>query len=408
MTCGEGGGVAVNDDALAERARCAIDPCHFYWQGRNDAVKPFSGNGARASELMGAMLNVQLDRLDGMVEAMRRERKKILEGIAPLGNLGLKVGADEQPGSRLRDAGDAEPAVRRKRRALCRRVPERDRRQDRPAQLHRMGPGADGRGRRASGDESVRDAGERRMPASSYSKDMCARSLDILNRTVMVGDAPAAHRRRRSPTSSTTSARRRGSCSAGCRRRESRDPQVEARRRAEIRHEGRGVRRDRTKGVANMRRDGKHALVATCGDCAQLRDSLGWRHRKRARAEDKPLSIYFVGCAAPTGFHGYLARGAAEAGKNLGVKVTYIYPDQLTIPNPGREDRRGDRGEGERHRALRISREDSPYAEVAARAKEAGIAVRQRRARRPRARRCAIPTTSSCSAPDRTRRRRAR
>ncbi len=42
MTCGEGGGVAINDDLLAERARCAIDPCHFYWQGRDDAVKPFS------------------------------------------------------------------------------------------------------------------------------------------------------------------------------------------------------------------------------------------------------------------------------------------------------------------------------------------------------------------------------
>ena len=52
-----------------------------------------------------------------------------------------------------------------------------------------------------------------------------------------------------------------------------------------------------------------------------------------AKADDKPLSIYFVGCSAPTGFHGYLARGAEEAGKNLGVKVTYIYPDQLTIPN---------------------------------------------------------------------------
>ena len=47
----------------------------------------------------------------------------------------------------------------------------------------------------------------------------------------------------------------------------------------------------------------------------------------------RDISIYFVGCAAPTGFHGYLARGAAEAGKNLGVKVTYIYPDQLTVPN---------------------------------------------------------------------------
>ena len=38
-----------------------------------------------------------------------------------------------------------------------------------------------------------------------------------------------------------------------------------------------------------------------------------------AKADDQ-ISIYFVGCAAPTGFHGYLARGAEEAGKNLGVK----------------------------------------------------------------------------------------
>ena len=36
------------------------------------------------------------------------------------------------------------------------------------------------------------------MPANAecrrtYSKDMCARSLEILNRTVMVRDPPAAH-----------------------------------------------------------------------------------------------------------------------------------------------------------------------------------------------------------------------
>src|SRR5579872_4088345 len=89
MTAGEGGGVAVNDDAVAERVRCAIDPCHFYWQGRSDAVQPFSGNGARASELMGAMLNVQLDRLDGMIAAMRAEKRQVLEGTRHLGNLGL-------------------------------------------------------------------------------------------------------------------------------------------------------------------------------------------------------------------------------------------------------------------------------------------------------------------------------
>ena len=59
MTAGEGGAVCTADDAIAERVRCAIDPCHFYWQGRSDQRKPFAGNGARASEIMGAMLNVQ-------------------------------------------------------------------------------------------------------------------------------------------------------------------------------------------------------------------------------------------------------------------------------------------------------------------------------------------------------------
>ena len=73
MSCGEGGGVAVNDDTIAERVRCAIDPCHFYWQGRSDAVQPFSANGARASELMGAVLGWDVERRREEVEAYRRE-----------------------------------------------------------------------------------------------------------------------------------------------------------------------------------------------------------------------------------------------------------------------------------------------------------------------------------------------
>jgi simple sugar transport system substrate-binding protein len=92
-----------------------------------------------------------------------------------------------------------------------------------------------------------------------------------------------------------------------------------------------------------------------------------------AKAQDHPLSIYFVGCAAPTGFHGYLARGAEEAGKNLGVKVTYIYPEQLTIPNQVQkiEEAIAAKANGI---ALCEFAEDAAYAEVAARAKEAGIA----------------------------------
>ncbi len=94
---------------------------------------------------------------------------------------------------------------------------------------------------------------------------------------------------------------------------------------------------------------------------------------QQAKADDKPINIYFVGCAAPTGFHGYLARGAAEAGKNLGVSVTYIYPDQLTIPNQVQkiEEAIAAKASGI---ALCAFAEDSAYAEVAAAAKAAGIA----------------------------------
>ena len=36
MTSGEGGGVSVNDERLAKRVRGAIDPCHYYWNGRDE------------------------------------------------------------------------------------------------------------------------------------------------------------------------------------------------------------------------------------------------------------------------------------------------------------------------------------------------------------------------------------
>jgi simple sugar transport system substrate-binding protein len=92
-----------------------------------------------------------------------------------------------------------------------------------------------------------------------------------------------------------------------------------------------------------------------------------------ASAKGDGISIYFVGCAAPTGFHGYLARGAEEAGKNLGVKVTYIYPDQLTIPNQVQKIEEAIAAQADGI-ALCEFAEDAAYTDVAARAKEAGIA----------------------------------
>lgn len=90
ICAGEGGGVVTNDAALDKCIDCAIDPCHYYWTGRTDDLVPFASNGARASEIMGAVLNIQLDRLPEMMVAMRAEKKQILATMRQLDNLGLK------------------------------------------------------------------------------------------------------------------------------------------------------------------------------------------------------------------------------------------------------------------------------------------------------------------------------
>ena len=193
ITCGEGGGVAVNDDVVAERARCAIDPCHFYWQGRNDAVKPFSGNGARASELMGAILNIQLERLDGMIESMRAEKRLILEATSSLGNLGLKAtpmnSPDHDCATQVMYNFPSSQAAKR----FAELIPS-------------VVVGQTGRHTYVEWDQVLMGAGAAHpamnpfnMPANAecrkiYSKDMCAKSLEILNRTVMVATDPGHSR----------------------------------------------------------------------------------------------------------------------------------------------------------------------------------------------------------------------
>lgn len=188
MTCGEGGGVAVNDDQIAKRVRCAIDPCHFYWNGR-DEEKPFAGNGARASELMGAMLNVQLDRLDGMIEAMRAEKRAILKGTASLSNLGLRPAPTHSP--------DDDCASQ-----VMYSLPSAQAAQDFVKIFPSVIAGKTGRHNYTEWDQVLSGEGAAHpamnpynMPANaecrrSYSKDMCSGSLEILNRTVMVATHP--------------------------------------------------------------------------------------------------------------------------------------------------------------------------------------------------------------------------
>ena len=83
MTCGEGGAAVTNDDNAIARMGCMVDCCSFYWKGREntDMDDLFVAAGSRASEIEGAVMNVQLDRLPGMISAMRKQKLRILREV---------------------------------------------------------------------------------------------------------------------------------------------------------------------------------------------------------------------------------------------------------------------------------------------------------------------------------------
>jgi len=186
LTCGEGGAIVTDDPAIAERADCAIDPCRFYWDGRSDTFKGFVANGSRASEFEGAILNAQLDRMDEMIETMRAQKKRIVLAttragltIAPVRSPEWECGTHvmyqfENAAAAERFAGETGGTVTSQ---TGRHVyTEWD-----PILDHRGGP-------HPALNPYVME--ENRACRKEYSMDMCARSLDILNRTVFIQTHP--------------------------------------------------------------------------------------------------------------------------------------------------------------------------------------------------------------------------
>lgn len=191
MTCGEGGAVVTGDAAVAERARCRIDCCNFYWTGRKGDLVGFTSGGARASEIEGAMLNVQLDRIDVMIRAMRRQKQRILRETAETGLKPIRANSpDHECGSHV---------------MYILPTPEQA---ERFARLTGCGiAGKTGRHVYTEWDPIFAKRGSHHpalnpfeLPANrrcrkTYTQTMCAASLDILNRTVMFGTHPDRPRR---------------------------------------------------------------------------------------------------------------------------------------------------------------------------------------------------------------------
>lgn len=189
MTGGEGGAVVTHDTALDQKAKCAIDPCHFYWTGHSEDVEPFCANSSRPSEIMGAMLNVQIDRLPGVIEAMRQEKQQILDGTKHLADQGLRPTPRNSP--------DHECATQ-----IMYTLPSAEAAQ-RFTDIHpAVIAGKTGRHNYVEWDQIMAGRGAahpqmnpfeleaNRSCRRRYSKDMCASSLEILNRTIMIPTDP--------------------------------------------------------------------------------------------------------------------------------------------------------------------------------------------------------------------------
>jgi dTDP-4-amino-4,6-dideoxygalactose transaminase len=186
MTCGEGGAVTTNNPDIARKADCAIDPCRFYWDGRDDGFTGFVANGSRASEIEGAMLNVQLDRLDGMISAMQSQKKRILAETA---TLGLRFAPSRSPqwecGTHVMYQFDDGEAADRFAEGTGGTVTLKTGRhvytEWDPILAHRGGPHP---------ALNPYEMDENRECRKDYSPEMCRSSLDILGRTVFVQTDP--------------------------------------------------------------------------------------------------------------------------------------------------------------------------------------------------------------------------
>ena len=86
MTCGEGGALVTDDRTIYERALVYHDAgAAFRPYGQDLSVPIFLGQQYRASELMGAVLRAQLQRLDGILSDLRRMRRAFHEQLADSG-----------------------------------------------------------------------------------------------------------------------------------------------------------------------------------------------------------------------------------------------------------------------------------------------------------------------------------
>ncbi|MDE0989676.1 MAG: aminotransferase class I/II-fold pyridoxal phosphate-dependent enzyme [Pseudomonadales bacterium] len=194
ITCGEGGAFVTRSKAVYDRGSVAVDCCAVYWEKRPEQSHEelgFAGNNFRASEFQGAILNAQLSRLEPMLKKMRSQKKRLLAagekaGLRSITNNSLDYECGSHVGFLFSDETTArEFSDGLKSHAVNNFMPMD------------MGPNVYTRWKPIMREQGAHHPAldPFKIPANrkckvKYSADMCADSLDILARTVLVGTHP--------------------------------------------------------------------------------------------------------------------------------------------------------------------------------------------------------------------------
>jgi dTDP-4-amino-4,6-dideoxygalactose transaminase len=95
ISAGEGGALVTNDLKHYERAIIYHDTGSNFWPYEQKITEPsFNGINYRISEITGAVLRVQLSRLDGILGDLRKNAKAIKDGCADIPGVGFAPSND--------------------------------------------------------------------------------------------------------------------------------------------------------------------------------------------------------------------------------------------------------------------------------------------------------------------------
>ena len=192
MTSGEGGAFVSADAAVFRRGSVAADCCSYYWNPEEHRPdEQFAGLNFRATEISGAILDAQLERIDEMLDRMRGHKRVLTKvgedaGLTSITNNSL----DDECGAHVGFIFESEERAR----AFAGQMKTSTGRAFLPIDT--------GRHVYTRWDPIMRKQGAHhpaldpfRLPENealqiAYSEDMCAQSLDILSRAVLIGMHP--------------------------------------------------------------------------------------------------------------------------------------------------------------------------------------------------------------------------